>query len=187
MEAKGPRLQAAVFTAIFILIALPADPALRSSASLRSTRAAKRFLDSRDARKEDQPHTFLPDYDKLTEGKSADWVYLPGLLAAALSLSPAGAPNPSGFLASGDAKEADEPQKFLPDYDKLTKGKTLDWVYFPEGNLHRYKTIVVKEFVFNAPGGQVFAEIRPKFRPSSFWEGLKTALGAAVAAMGKGQ
>ncbi len=27
------------------------------------------------------------------------------------------------FLASDDAKEKDEPQKFLPDYDKLVKGK----------------------------------------------------------------
>jgi len=30
------------------------------------------------------------------------------------------------FLDSDDAKERDEPQKFLPDYDKLEKGKDAD-------------------------------------------------------------
>src|SRR6266542_2768186 len=50
------------------------------------------------------------------------------------------------FLESDDAKEKDEPQKFLPDYDKLTKGKDADWVYFPEGALSKYKTVSIKEF-----------------------------------------
>jgi len=50
------------------------------------------------------------------------------------------------FLDSDDAKEKDEPQKFLPDYDKLVKGKDADWVYFPEGALSKYKTVSVEEF-----------------------------------------
>jgi len=50
------------------------------------------------------------------------------------------------FLESDDAKERDEPQKFLPDYDKLIKGKDADWVYFPEGALSKYKTVSVVEF-----------------------------------------
>jgi hypothetical protein len=50
------------------------------------------------------------------------------------------------FLDSDDAKEKDEPQKFLPDYDKLVKGKDADWVYFPEGSLSKYKTVSVEEF-----------------------------------------
>lgn len=76
-------------------------------------------------------------------------------LAAALSLvliaSPALAKG-KGFLDSDDAKEANEPAKFLPDYDKLTKGKDADWVYFPEGSLKKYRTVSVKEFVENARG-----------------------------------
>ena len=47
---------------------------------------------------------------------------------------------------SEDAKERDEPQKFLPDYDKLVKGKDVDWVYFPDGGLSKYKTVSVSEF-----------------------------------------
>ena len=50
------------------------------------------------------------------------------------------------FLDSDDAKERDEPQKFLPDYDKLTKGHKADWVYFPDGALSKYKTASVKDF-----------------------------------------
>jgi hypothetical protein len=57
-----------------------------------------------------------------------------------------------GFLASDDAKEKDEPTKFLPDYDKLTKGKDADWVYFPNGSLSKYKTVSVKEFDENGHG-----------------------------------
>lgn len=50
------------------------------------------------------------------------------------------------FIDSEDAKEKDEPQKFLPDYDKLIKGKDADWVYFPDGSLSKYKTVSVGEF-----------------------------------------
>ena len=58
-----------------------------------------------------------------------------------------------GFLGSDDAKERDEPQKFLPDYDKLVKGKDADWVYFPTGKgIDGYKTVMVKEFDYNGHG-----------------------------------
>jgi len=50
------------------------------------------------------------------------------------------------FLGSDDAKEKDEPQSFLPDYDKLTKGHECDWTYFPEGSLGKFKTVSVEEF-----------------------------------------
>ena len=51
------------------------------------------------------------------------------------------------FENSDDAKEKDEPQKFLPDYDKLVAGKDADWVYFPTGNgLKGFKTVTVKDF-----------------------------------------
>lgn len=57
------------------------------------------------------------------------------------------------FLDSDDAKERDEPQKFLPDYDKLVKGKDADWVFFPDGALSKYKTVSVKEFDHTGHGG----------------------------------
>ncbi len=57
-----------------------------------------------------------------------------------------------GFQDSDDAKERDEPTKFLPDYDKLMKGKDADWVYFPEGSLKKYRTVSVKEFDENGRG-----------------------------------
>ena len=57
---------------------------------------------------------------------------------------------PKSFVGSDDAKEKDEPQKFLPDYDKLVQGKDADWVYFPKGSLKgTYKTVMVKDFENN--------------------------------------
>ena len=74
------------------------------------------------------------------------------LFALALVASPAVAAKGKTFEGSDDSKEANEPAKFLPDYDKLTKGKDADWVYFPEGSLKKYKTVEVKEFVENGRG-----------------------------------
>lgn len=56
------------------------------------------------------------------------------------------------FLGSDDAKERDEPQKYLKDYDKLVEGKEADWVFFPEGSLKKYKTVTVNDFEDNARG-----------------------------------
>lgn len=51
------------------------------------------------------------------------------------------------FVDSDDAKEKDEPQKYLKDYDKLMKGKDADWVYFPDGSgLKKGASVTVKEF-----------------------------------------
>lgn len=73
-------------------------------------------------------------------------------LALALVAAPAFAAKAKTFVGSDDSKEADEPAKYLPDYDKLTKGKDADWVFFPEGGLKKYKSVQVKDFVENGKG-----------------------------------
>ena len=70
-------------------------------------------------------------------------------LALALALVAFPALAQQRFLDSKDAKEKDEPQKYLKDYDKLAKGKDANWVYFPEGSLKKYRTVTVKEFEEN--------------------------------------
>jgi hypothetical protein len=65
---------------------------------------------------------------------------------------PAAQAAPKMFVDSDDAKERDEPQKFLPDYDKLTAGKDADWVYFPNGSLKSFKTVRVNDFESNGKG-----------------------------------
>lgn len=74
---------------------------------------------------------------------------------------------PKMFVDSDDAKERDEPQKFLKDYDKLVQGKDSDWVYFPNGSLKTYKSVRVNDFEDNgrdresrdaAKYGQEYAE-----------------------------
>ena len=57
--------------------------------------------------------------------------FLVPLLAVALALPSAAAGKK--FIDSKDAREKDEPQTFLRDYDKLEKGKEADWVWFAEG------------------------------------------------------
>ena len=69
-----------------------------------------------------------------------------------LSVRPAEGAKGKTFVDSDDAKEKDEPAKFLPDYDKLTKGKDADWVYFPNGSLKSFKTAHVHEFEENGRG-----------------------------------
>src|SRR5262249_33919197 len=72
---------------------------------------------------------------------------------ALLSAGPAQAAKSKAFLESEDAKEKDEPQKYLKDYDKLMKGKDADWVYFPEGaGLKKGASVTVKEFEGNGRG-----------------------------------
>lgn len=53
------------------------------------------------------------------------------------------------FVDSDDAKKHSDtdPMKFLPDYDKLVKGKEADWVYFPEKfDAKAYKTVTIKDY-----------------------------------------
>ena len=75
-------------------------------------------------------------------------------LAVVFALVAAPALAEKKFLDSDDAKEKDEPQRFLPDYDKLVKGKDADWVYFPEGSLSKYKTASVKDFDHTGHGSE---------------------------------
>lgn len=83
--------------------------------------------------------------------RRAHSVLLFAVLALAVGVAPALGKSKT-FLESDDAKEANEPAKYLPDYDKLTKGKDADWVYFPEGSLKKYRTVQVKDFVENGKG-----------------------------------
>jgi len=78
------------------------------------------------------------------------WIAAAAAVILALSAAPAQAAKK--FLSSDDAKEREEPQKFLPDYDKLTEGKDADWVYFPSGGLKSYKTVSVMDFEENGKG-----------------------------------
>lgn len=75
---------------------------------------------------------------------------LASLVAVALS-GPAAAKDQ--FLGSDDAKEKDEPQEFLKDYDKLTKGAEADWTYFT-GSPKEFKKVVLKPFEANGKGSR---------------------------------
>jgi hypothetical protein len=77
------------------------------------------------------------------------WLGLAALLV--LWVSPAEGAKKK-FSDSDDAKEANEPQKFLKNYDKLEKGKDADWVYMPQGSLKKFKKVTVNDFEENGRG-----------------------------------
>lgn len=65
---------------------------------------------------------------------------------ALLAVGPAAAKDEK-FLGSKDAQQKDDPQTFLKNYDKLTKGKEADWVYFPDKfDAKAYKTVSFKDY-----------------------------------------
>src|SRR5262245_1704610 len=72
-------------------------------------------------------------------------------LVAAIVCAPAIAKQKT-FLKSDDATEEDEPQGFLPSYDKLIEGSHADWIDLPGGSLKPFKSVVVKEFTSNGTG-----------------------------------
>ncbi len=78
-------------------------------------------------------------------------VLLAATIVAAALASPSLAG--SGFIGSDDAKEKDEPQSFLKNYDKMTKGKEADWAWFAEGvDLKAIKTVSIPVFESNGKG-----------------------------------
>jgi len=67
------------------------------------------------------------------------------VLAAGLGFPSAAAAK--RFADSKDAREKDEPQAFLKDYDRLEKGKEADWVLFAEGfDAKSFKTVSIAKF-----------------------------------------
>src|SRR5687767_7512047 len=84
--------------------------------------------------------------------RRSHWTALLALCAVLILVASPAAAAKKTFLGSDDSKEAGEPAKYLPDYDKLEKGKDADWVYFPEGSLKKYKTVQVNEFTENGKG-----------------------------------
>ena len=66
----------------------------------------------------------------------------------ALAVSVPATASSKKFSESDDATQADEPQEYLKSYDKLTKGKEADLVYFTEGvDLKSFKTVSLKTWV----------------------------------------
>jgi len=57
------------------------------------------------------------------------------------------------FLDSKDAKEKDEPQAFLKNYDKLMEGSEANWVWFAPGyKASKYKTVKIQPFHVTGKG-----------------------------------
>jgi len=176
-------------TAVLALAALPAL-------------AEKKFLESDDAKEKDEPHTYLPDYDKLTKGHDADWVFFPEG-----SLSKYKTASVKEFDHSGHGTESRDAAKYGKDYMEQWLEKQGFKVVKSGGDM------VVEGNVFNAwephgaarywggwaanpgvgvevmckAGGKVVAEIRHKSKGSTPHDAVENALEDVAKAMSKGK
>jgi len=85
----------------------------------------------------------------MRKGGQVLMVVLVAALVVAIAM-PLAVAKPKLYSKSEDTGKVDEPEKFLPDYDKLAEGGNADWVYFPAGSLKTYKSVTVKAFTSNA-------------------------------------
>ncbi len=105
------------------------------------------------------------------------------LVAGSLAL-PAAAGSKK-FVDSDAAKEKDEPQSFLPDYDKLVEGSEADWVYFNGYDAKAIKTVKIKEYGVTGKGRETrdAAEDGPEYLDQ--WISRSKKLGWEVVKSGK--
>lgn len=157
---------------------------------------AKKFAGSKDSREKDEPQKFLPDYDKLVEGKKADWVWFadPVALKAVKSVKI----QPFGHTSPHD--EAKDAAKAGPEYLEQWLDKSpLDWQFvkskpdlFVEGNVFSAwepsdaasfwapegmaNPGVGIELIGRTAAGKIVFEIRHKSRGSTIEDAVENGL-----------
>jgi hypothetical protein len=109
---------------LVILAALVLGVALPASAG------AKKFVDSDASKEKDEPTGYLKDYDKLVEGKEADWVYFDGFEAKAYKTVKI-----NSFKTSGKGSRLKGAAEDGPGYLEqwIKKSKKLGWTVVTEG------------------------------------------------------
>lgn len=92
--------------------------------SVPAAAKSKKFTDDEASKEKDEPTTFLKDYDKLVEGKEADWVFFDGYDAKSYR-----SVKISAFGTTGKGPRVRSAAEYSVDYLEqwLTKSKTLGW------------------------------------------------------------
>ena len=121
-------------------------------AALPADAAAKRFVESKDAKEGDEPQKSFPDYDKLVKGKEADWVWF----AEGVDLMAFKTVSFPKFAATGKTSEAkDAADRGVQVLDELLGiSNRLDWKVVKKG-----ADLTVAGNVFNAWEPNAAAEI----------------------------
>ena len=185
-------------TSILALAALVALPAFA---------AGKRFQDDDASREKDEPTTWLKDYDKLVEGKGADWVYFDGYDAGSVK---------SVRIKDFSANEKDREARRAADYGKeyaeewINKSKKLGWEIVDKGKadltieghvVHAWEPSgaarfwggwyanpgAVQEFIGKDDSGKIVFQLRHKSRGSTVADAIENGIEDVVESLEKGK
>lgn len=186
-----------VFTPVLLslLVAIPAFA------------AEKRFANDDAAKEKDEPTTWLKDYDKLVEGKEADWVFFDGYSAGSYK---------SVAVKEFSATEKDKDARHAAEYGKeyaeqwIQQSKKLGWEIVDkgkadltiEGNLvHAWEPSgaarfwggwyanpgAVQELIGKDSSGKIVFQIRHKSRGSTVRDAVENGLEDVVKSLEKGK
>ncbi len=186
-----------VFTLVLLSV-LVAIPALA---------AEKRFANDDASKEKDEPTTWLKDYDKLVEGKDADWVFFDGYSAGSFKSVAV-----KDFAANEKDKEARHAAEYGKEYAEqwIQQSKKLGWEIVDkgkadltiEGNLvHAWEPSgaarfwggwyanpgAVQELIGKDSSGKTVFQIRHKSRGSTIRDAIENGLEDVVKSLEKGK
>lgn len=169
--------------------------------------AEKRFLDDDASKEKDEPTTWLKDYDKLVEGKEADWVFFDGYSAGSYR---------TVSVAAFDASDKDREARHAAEYGKeyleqwIQEAKKLGWEVVSGGKAdlkieanvaHAWEPSgaarfwggwyanpgAVQELIGKDSSGKVVFQIRHKSRGSTVKDAIENGLEDVVKSLEKGK
>jgi len=167
----------------------------------------KKFTDDDASKQKDEPTTFLKDYDKLMEGKEADWVYFEGYDAKAYKTVAT-----SAFGTTGTGPRVKGAAEYSREYlDKwIGKSGKLGWAIAPggkadltiEGNMvYAWEPSgaarfwggwyanpgCVQELIGKDSSGKIVFQIRHKSKGSTLGDSVENGLEKVVQSLEKGK
>lgn len=184
--------------ALVLLAALVALPALAKE---------KKFVNDDASKEKDEPTTWLKDYDKLVEGKEADWVFFDGYAAGSYK---------SVAVKEFSATEKDREARNAAEYGKeyveqwVSKSKKLGWEVVDKGKAdltieghvaHAWEPSgaarfwggwyanpgAVQELIGKDSSGKIVFQIRHKSRGSTVRDAIENGLEDVVKSLEKGK
>ncbi len=180
---------------------------LAAFVALPAAAKEKKFLDDDAAKEKDEPTSWLKDYDKLVEGKEADWVYFDGYSAGSYK---------SVVVKDFSYTEKDREAKNAADYGKeyveqwVSKSKKLGWEIVDKGKadltieghvVHAWEPSgaarfwggwyanpgATQELIGKDASGKIVFQIRHKSRGSTVRDAIENGLEDVVKSLEKGK
>lgn len=180
---------------------------LAASVALPALAKEKKFVDDEASKEKEEPSTWLKDYDKLVEGKGADWVYFEGYSAGSYK---------SVAVKDFSANEKDREAKRAADYGKeyveewVGKSKKLGWEIVEKGKadltieghvVHAWEPSgaarfwggwyanpgATQEFIGKDASGKIVFQIRHKSRGSTVPDAIENGIEDVLESLEKGK